>query len=173
MMPRSASASSVTLNFNLVGDQFPHAWFFNRFRVERIDESFLVTIGLVSPAGMLATNAFVLGATDHEHNRERCLSYIENFPDVSADLSDFALGFSTPPERVYPVNHIALSRVGSQAEIGLYRFSINTLADAMREGSKHSNAKPPSINCYPVVMFRCDLPVQLALLKEFYSLEGN
>lgn len=170
-MPAKTPVAPVTVNFNLLGDQFPHGWFFNRFRIDRLGDSFLVSLGLLTDTGgVLAVNAFVLGGTDHDNNKDRSLSYIKNFPESAADPKHI-LGFTAPPARVYPINHINLSRVGLQAEIGLYRFSITTLANAMREGTKHANSKTPAVSCYPVVMFRCDLPVQVSLIKELYSFE--
>lgn len=166
-----SSKEAVTVVFELVGDQFHHAWFFNRFRVERIGKSYFVNLALSTESGgVLAVNGFVLSESDHHVNRERCQKYIAELSDTPSDKSCI-LSLSPPPARVYPVNYINLARTGQMAEIGLFRFSVHSLADAMRKTREGSPAKASNpVKCYPVVMFRCDLGVQITLLKELFSI---
>lgn len=160
----------INAAFQLLGDQFPHAWFFNRFRCDRLGKSVLVTTALLSDNGAtLAVNAFVLSNTDLLHNRDRSLTYLGNVAeDVQVDKS-LTLTFAPPPERVYPVNHINLARMGDMAEFGLYRYSIHTLLLTTQDSTAKAISSKP-ILCYPVVMFRSDISVQLALLTELFSL---
>ena len=167
------ASTAYAVNFQLQGDEFTHAWFFNRFRIDKLGKSFLITVGLATDAGgILAVNAFVLGEADHRNNRVRSLDYLSKFGERGGS-KQFTLSFSSPPERVYPVNHLNLSRVDEQAEMGLYRFSIKSLAEYMVGAKKPTSQKPASILCYPVVMFRSDLDVQLALVTELYAFEDT
>ena len=161
--------TAFSATFQLLGDKFEHAWFFNRFRCDPLGGSVLVTTALVSEAGgILAVNGFVLSDNDLKNNKERSLKYVA---EVSGDIDTENSGpnpISVPPARVYPVNHINLARMDNVGEIGLFRYSIHTLLT-------HAKAKPdkagekPAIPCYPVVMFRSDLAVQIALLRELYD----
>ena len=163
-----ADRRAVNLTFQLTGDNFPHAWFFNRFRVDKIGDSFLITFGLATEAGgILAVNGIVLGQADMEHNRQRAMDYLSKVSD-SHDKSCL-MAFTAPPARVYPVNHMNLARVDKIAEIGFFRFSVNSLADKIRELDSKPESKTAPLLCYPVVMFRCDLAVQLAFVKALYS----
>lgn len=159
----------IFIQFSLADDKFPHAWFYNRFRVDVLGDSKLVTLALVTPSGTLAINAFVLSNNDIRENRERCLKFLEGAKSESAEAAEFELNFSAPPARVYPVNHLNLSRVDQTAEMSLYRHAVHTLVSQMNEARKSGGAKTPLVNAYPVVLFRSDLKVLLALVKELYT----
>lgn len=164
-----ADPKSHQVTFNLVGDNYPHAWFFNRFRIDQLGDSYLVTLSLTTQnGGNPAVNGFVLGKPDLSNNRPRIEQYLKNVGEVN-DEGGHELTFASPPSRVYPVNHINLARVGDSAEIGLYRFSINSLVERLPSTKAKALSKGEPIQCYPVVMFRSDLPIQIALLKELLS----
>ncbi len=128
----------------------------------------LVTLALVTEsAGAIATNAVVLGNADLLNNKERSMLFLQNAGDVQTDPR-FGVGITSIPARIYPVNHFNLSRVDELAEIGFYRYSITTAATVVRETEEKPNQKQ-AIRAYPIVMFRCDLSVQIALIKELYS----
>jgi hypothetical protein len=162
---------TVSLSFKLMGDEFPHAWFFNRFRIDPLGKSWLVTLALSSElGGILAVNGIVLTSTDMDQNRERTEEYIRKMAEVTGDPGAL-LSMSPPPARVYPVNHMHLARIDEVAEIGCYRYSINTLVNRMSQTKVTQGSAPKiePISCYPVVVFRCELSVQVAVLKELYS----
>lgn len=163
-------AASVAIPFELVGDQFEHAWFYNRFRIDRLGDSYLITFCLVTEAAGSATvNAVVLSNSDVLHNKVRTLDYLNQLSEIKT-TGNFSITFSAPPDRVYPVNHMNLGRVDNMAEIGFYRFSVNSLVERMRSAqSGQKEAKVQALNCYPVVMFRSNIETQLALLKQLYS----
>lgn len=101
---------TVNITFELVGDAFPHAWFFNKFRVEKLGDSTLATFGLATEAGGIPeVNAIVLSESDIQNNKERGLTFLGRVGDVPAK-SNPSLAFAVPPKRVYPVNHITFSR---------------------------------------------------------------
>lgn len=162
---------TVDLSFELVGDSFAHAWFFNRFKVERLGTGALVTFALVSEtSGVLAVNAVMLGQEDLANNKARNMGYIK---DLGMEIAEnrHRFTFPSPPVRVYPVNNLSLARIGSTAEIGFYRFSINTLVDAVKATkAAKSSSKTSPVKCYPVVMFRCELEIQVALIMEILAL---
>jgi hypothetical protein len=167
--------TAFTATFQLLGDKFEHAWYFNRFRCDPLEGSVLVTTALVSESGgMLAVNGFVLSDNDIKNNKERALKYVaEVAPDVDTDDSG-PHSISVPPSRVYPVNHINLARMDDVGETGLFRYSIHTLLTTAKTkgadktpGAEKVGATP--VPCYPVVMFRSDLAVQIALLRELYQ----
>jgi hypothetical protein len=162
------------VTFRLEGDKFEQAWFFNRFRCDWLGHSLLVTTALVSDVGGTPeVNGFVLSKTDLEGNRARSLGYLEKFPEyASEDVATKPLGMVTP-NRIYPVNHLNLSRMDDVAEIGLFRYSIHTMLTKTKPTQKADKAKAAvgdlAVPCYPVVMFRCDVSVQLALIKDMYE----
>jgi hypothetical protein len=100
--------------------------------------------------------------------------------DASLDGGDDeTAGLVLQPSRVYPINYMNLSRMDETGEICLYRYSMNTLLQSTKQAAKgvekgvKSAAKPAEagfVPCYPVVMFRSDLPVHIGLLKELFSL---
>jgi hypothetical protein len=152
-----------------MGDQFAHAWFFNRFRIERLGDSYLLSLALsTETGGMLAVNGVVLGPADLLQNRERTLGYIAALSEVPTNKS-CVLQSCPPPTRVYPINHLNLARTDDMAEIGCYRFSLHSIVDALRQTREKKSIKAAPVKCYPVVMFRSDLSVQLTLLKELFS----
>jgi hypothetical protein len=159
----------VFIQFDLKDDQFPHAWYYNRFRVDTLGDSKLVTLALVTGSGTLAVNAFVLSNNDVAAGRERNLKFLEGAKVDSGEVEEFNLGFSQPPARVYPVNHVNLSRIDQTAEISLYRHSVHSLVNQMNEARKAAGTKTPLVNAYPVVLFRSDLKVLLALVKELHA----
>jgi hypothetical protein len=165
--------TELTATFQLQGDKFEHAWFFNRFRCDPLGGSILVTTALVSDTGGTpAVNGFVLSKADLRSNRERSLDYVSKLSEEHTSLDALKPLAMVPPERIYPVNHINLSRMDEMAEIGLFRYSIHTLLTKTKPTQKGEKALSQSdaiIPCYPVVMFRCDLGVQLSLIKELYS----
>ena len=164
-----AEEKPINVPFELIGDDFPHAWFFNRFRVDKIGESVMVTFGLLTEGGGLPdVNAAVLSESDLQNNRPRAVSFLERVGEI-APKSNPSLGFTAPPKRVYPVNHINFSRINNSSEIGFFRFSVSTLVDRLRELRENSAARPAAVKCYPAVMFRCDLDVQVALIKELFA----
>ncbi len=59
--------------------------------------------------------------------------------------------------------------MGQTAEISLYRYSLHSIVEALRQARDKKVGKPAPVKCYPVVIFRCDLNVQVTLLKELYS----
>jgi len=165
-----AEPRSVPINFELSQDQFPHAWYFNRFRIDSLGGSILVTFGLVSESdGTLAVNAWVLSRADLINNRERSVSFLGLIGEQEIGDASFNLRFSSPPARVYPVNFFNLARVDQVGEIGLFRFSLNTLATQIDEAKKNPDAPTSPVRCYPVVMFRCEIAVQAAFVRELYS----
>jgi hypothetical protein len=91
---------NVGIAFELIGDDFPHGWFFNRFRVERVGKSVLVTLALATAeAGVIATNAVVLGDSDLRNNKQRTLEFLKSAGDAEIDPRS-RLAFSSPPERL-------------------------------------------------------------------------
>lgn len=167
--------TTITATFQLLGDKFEHAWYFNRFRCDKLGGSILVTAALFSAeGGVLAINGFVLSQADLKTNRERSLNYLSVLALEDDDDASGPHSISVPPARVYPVNHINLARMDDIGEIGLFRFSIHTLLTKQR-GLKSAgklqakNDEGSAIPCYPVVMFRSDLAVQAALLRELYG----
>jgi hypothetical protein len=159
--------SAVLVNFQLAGDHFLQAWFFNRFRVDSFGSSKLVTAGLVADSGIIAVNAFVIPDTDLRNSREQSLKFLGEVAIESAAPASYNLSFSSPPARVYPVNHLNLSRIDQTGELGLYRHSVHSLVSQMRDA--RDSGKTPVVTAYPVVLFRTELPVLLALLKELYT----
>lgn len=167
-LSRMASPDSVELSFELTSDNFPHGWFFNRFRKERIGDCTMLTLVLLTDAGVVASNAVVLSGVDIQTSANRLTSFLENTGDAQSAQSS-RVSFTPPPTRVYPVNHIQLSRVDQLGEIGFYRFSIATAATQINESKSANNKKIKPIQCYPVVMFRCDLSTQIELVKELLT----
>lgn len=154
-----AKATEITATVELKGDNFPHAWFFNRFRLDKIGSSPLVTMALVSESGtILAVNSVVIGISDLKHVKERSLKYFEDMGDQGSP-DPYILGAAPPPERVYPVNFLNLAMVDGTAEFCFFRFSLHTFLTLGRSSGGQN------IACYPVVLFRCDIAVQAALLK--------
>jgi hypothetical protein len=158
--------------FEFQGDNFEHAWYFNRFRCDRMGSSVLVTTALATEsAGILAVNGFVLGKHDLTMNRQRSLDYLR---DLSASISEPALPqtITAPPARIYPVNIVNLARIGDTAEIGLYRYSIHSMltrGKPAKSAKESASKREADVPCYPVVMFRSSLKIQAALLLELFS----
>ncbi len=121
---------------------------------------------------MLAANGFVISQHDLDSNRERSVKYLTDLSEKTELWDSEPQSISVPPSRVYPINHINLARVDTVGEIGLFRYSIHTLltqTNPKSPGNAHAKEQA-HIPCYPVVMFRSDLSVQIALLRELYRL---
>jgi hypothetical protein len=167
----------LNVTFQFMGDQFGHAWYFNQFRCAPFESSILVTTALITPGGgSPAVNGFVVSRRDLEGTKERSKKYFE---DVSAEFDsedEPCPELLVAPTRIYPVNHINLSRIDEVGEICLYRYAMNTLLNTLRKPENvtdRSTMKTPTeksvVPCYPVVMFRSDVRVQVALLKELFE----
>ena len=154
------------LTFEFVGDQFPHAWYFNRFRCDPQDDgSILVTTALVlKNGGMPVVNGFVISKRDLGATKARSLKYLGDLNTVADEAEDSAQSLVLAPSRVYPINLMNLSRVDDVGEIALYRYSMHTLLNAAKASKGATTIKP--IACYPVVLFRSAISVQFALLQE-------
>jgi hypothetical protein len=171
--------NQVTTHLELMGDDFAHAWYFNRFRCDEMGSSTLVTMALVPKlGGTPEVNGFVIGNTDMEAARERSLKYLSDLSGMMGaakplDEDEYALQ-AVSPGRVYPINVLNLARVEGVGEIGLFRYSIHTLLNASKSHQKTSaksekNAGTDLVPCYPVVMFRSELAVHHALIREIFS----
>lgn len=168
------SKNQVPVTFQFAGDQFPHAWFFNRFRIDTLGDGFLVTTALVTAGGGTpVVNGFAISRRDLEETKQRTKRYFE---EVSAEVDaedDAVSQLVVAPSRVYPINHINLSRIDRAGEICLYRYTMNTLLNVIKRSEKteaKSAGNKPVVPCYPVVMFRSDINVQVSLMKELFSL---
>jgi hypothetical protein len=173
-MPKSEI--NVTLKF--VGDQFPHAWYFNRFRCDVQGPSILVTTALITAGGGTpAVNGFVISRRDLELTKQRSEKYFQELSGEFDAEEDAASELLIAPTRVYPINYINLSRIDEVGEMSLYRYSMHTMLTEVRKGDKagdKAGVKAPAdkiaISCYPVVMFRSEVTVQISLLKDLFSL---
>ena len=168
--------SEIPVTFKFAGDMLSQAWYFNRFRVDVIAESVLVTTALTSElGGTPVVNGFVVSLADVEMNKHRSLDYLGALAaDVGDQVQDTKLQFSAPPVRVYPVNLMNLSRMNDVGEIALYRYSMHSLLTTTREADKSSSKKSGAaeVQCYPVVLFRSSTFVQLDLIKELFDAVG-
>lgn len=168
-MPRN----EVAVTFQFIGDNFSHAWFFNQFRLDPLGDGILVTTALITKGGGApAVNGFVISRRDLEDTKERTKKY---FTEVSTEYDaegDADSELLVAPSRVYPINHINLSRIDTVGELCLYRYTMNTLLNSVRKPEKGS-VKPTGdkvvVPCYPVVMFRSEISVQVALLRALFS----
>lgn len=162
MSTQAGRPSPRQLSVESDGLPYPTVRYFNRYRVEKLDDAFVVHVATVLPdAPISETFSFAIGHEDIRNVAESTEKYLDKIP-VSPSVK-LRTGIIHPSTVINFANILNCSYSGKSAEIALSAYAIKATADASR------TAGATKVKSQGVAILRSPLDIHVELLLQMFK----
>jgi len=159
-----SEAKETRVEIRLPKSGYPKTMFFNRFRVERQDEFYVVLFGLLSASGSLLDQfSSIFPRQTLDHNQKSLLEYLERLGQPK-QKAPFAWQGALQSHGADVVDIVSMAFRNDMAETCLCVFSL-TAATRVKPGSSGSDV----LEAQPLVLLRSSLELQQQLIVALYE----
>jgi len=147
---------------------FRRSFSFNRYSIEELGTSFLLSFGLVDNQGYTRDSYACIVRTEHlADTRSNLLQYVAN---VGLEPRKYQQ-WSPPPSsgQVDAIRLMQASRMGETGELAFASFSVHDMIVGWGEPKKRGAGGQANVDADLWCLFMVDLDLQIAFIMDLYS----